>query len=201
LIQTPTGERKIEDLEKDDLVLTPSGAYPIRWIGRRRLDPRRHSHPDLAQPVRIATGAFGVGLPIRDLYLSPRHCIAWSGVLIPIEVLVNGTSIQRMVWSSVEYFRLELEEHNLVWAEGMLAESYMYGGVRSDFENQDGPLALHPIFAYAPEEDTCLPLVIAGPAVDAVKARLVQSERAHTGTLARIGARLGRTALRLSGRA
>ena len=78
LILTPTGERRIEDLATGDLVMTASGARPIRWIGRRRLDPRRHALPKLAQPVRIAAGAFGEGLPRRDLYLSPRHCVAWD---------------------------------------------------------------------------------------------------------------------------
>ena len=73
-----------------------------------------------------------------------------------------------MDWNSVEYFRLELEQHDIVWAEGLPAESYMYGGLRSDlradFEAEGGPTTLHPLFvSYAPEEDTCLPLVVAGP--------------------------------------
>ena len=75
MIRTPTGERRIEDLNSGDVVLTASGPRPIRWIGRRRLDPRRHAQPRLAQPVRISAGAFGEGLPVRDLYLSPRHCV------------------------------------------------------------------------------------------------------------------------------
>ena len=135
--------------------------------------------------MRISAGAFGEGLPKRDLYLSPRHCVASDDVIIPVEVLINGTSIVQMDWSSVEYFRLELEQHDLVWAEGLPAESYMYGGLRSDlhadFESEDGPTTLHPLFAsYAPEEDTCLPLVIAGPAVDEVKAHLARQARASS---------------------
>ena len=98
-------------------------------------------------------------------------------MIIPVEVLVDGSTIKRMNWTSVEYFRLELDEHDLVWAEGLQAESYMFAGLRSDYENQDGPMTLHPTFSYAPEEDTCLPIAIAGPVVERVKASLARRAR------------------------
>ena len=62
---------------------------------------------------------------------------------------------------------------------------------RSDYNNQDGPLSLHPTFSYAPEEDTCLPLVIAGPAVDRVKAHLARQARASS--VLALGAKLAKS--------
>ena len=137
--------------------------------------------------MRIAAHAFGENLPARDLYLSPRHCIAQAGVLIPIEVLINGTTIVQMAWPSVEYFRLELEEHDLVRAEGLQAESYMFAGLRADYDNQDGPVTLHPTFSYAPEEDTCLPLAVAGQQVERVRAHLARRARLARGLVTRLG--------------
>jgi collagen type I/II/III/V/XI/XXIV/XXVII alpha len=187
-VRTPNGERRIEDLAIGDLVDTVSGVRPVKWIGHRKLNLRKHAHPEAAQPVRILANAFGAGLPARDLSLSPRHCIAHAGVLIPIEILINGKNVVRLDWNTVEYFRLELEEHNLVWAEGLPTESYLYGSLRADYDNQDGPLTLHPTFdAYAPEEAACLPIVIAGPGIATAKAVLARNARIASRVKAQVG--------------
>ena len=172
LIMTPSGERSIEQLAIGDAVSTVSGTRRVIWIGRRRLDLRSHPRPDQVQPVRIAAGAFGEDLPRRDLFLSPGHGVAQAGALIPVGLLANGETVTRMDWASVDYFHVEFEQHDVVFAEGLPAESYVDCGNRGEFEAQDGPMALHPLFAYASHEAACLPFVVAGPVFDSVKARL-----------------------------
>ena len=73
---------------------SPSGQITrITWIGHRRVDCARHPDPRRAWPVRVSVGAFGDGLPRRDLWLSPDHAVFVDRVLIPIKHLINGCTI------------------------------------------------------------------------------------------------------------
>ena len=173
-IATPRGYVAIEDLRERDLALTADGAArPIRWIGRRRLDISRHPRPGDVRPVRVASGAFGDGLPLRDLWLSPGHNIAWDGALIPISALINGVSVQQMERDSVEYWHVELDAHDVLLAEGLPAESYLDTGNRTAFANGGAFVEAHPDFKPRHWAETCLPLVTEGPAVVATKAQLL----------------------------
>ena len=59
--------------------------------------------------------------------------------------LVNGTTIrQEKGWTSVEYCHVELDEHAILLAEGLPAESYLNTGNRGLFANSGEPLVLHP---------------------------------------------------------
>ncbi len=87
-IATPDGERPVETLAAGDRVLTVSGeARPVVWTGHRRVACDRHPNPEAVWPVRIAAGAFGDGLPRRDLFVSPDHALFADGVLIPAKCL------------------------------------------------------------------------------------------------------------------
>ena len=67
LIRTPAGDVPVETLEIGDLVVTASGELrPVKWIGHRDLDFRRHPDPRPAFPVRIAADAFGPNRPSQD---------------------------------------------------------------------------------------------------------------------------------------
>lgn len=145
-IATPSGNRAVEDLRANDLLLTRAGvARPIRWVGRRHINLIRHGHPLHLQPVRILADAFAPGIPSRDLRLSPAHAVFLDGVLVPVELLVNGATILRdTACHTVTYFHIELETHDVLLAEGLAAESYLDTGNRSFFANGDGPIDLHP---------------------------------------------------------
>ncbi|MEZ5722502.1 MAG: Hint domain-containing protein [Paracoccaceae bacterium] len=68
-ILTPAGERPVERLRVGDEVVTAdNGVQTIRWIGSRRV-----ARSPALQPIRIAAGALGSGLPRRTLYVSPQH--------------------------------------------------------------------------------------------------------------------------------
>jgi autotransporter passenger strand-loop-strand repeat protein len=135
-ILTDRGERAIEELSVGDLVVTARGGLrPVRWLGRRRLDPARHARPEQVQPVRIEAGALAPGVPFRDLCVSPEHCLWLDETLVPAGALVNGATIRQEVWREVEYFHVELDGHDVLLAEGAPAESYLDCGNRDNFEN------------------------------------------------------------------
>ena len=66
--------RAVEVLRVGDLVLTEDhGPQPLVWVGARSLGPADLAANPALQPVRIAAGALGLGLPARDLVVSPQH--------------------------------------------------------------------------------------------------------------------------------
>jgi hypothetical protein len=117
-------------------------------------------------------GAFAHCVPKRNLFLSPGHGILVSGRLIPAAYLVNGRTITQVSWSEVGYWHVELDQHDVLLAEGLPAESYLDCGNRADFENQTGPVTLHPLFTALHHEAACAPFVIAGPLLDEARATL-----------------------------
>lgn len=129
-ILTAEGERRIEDLAIGDLLPTLFGGLrPVQWIGRY---PRKKSDPSkpwvrTALPVRIARSALGPNLPHADLYVTAAHGLLIDGVLAPAELLINGVTITRHEPESdeMEFFHIKLESHDVVYAEGVAAETLL----------------------------------------------------------------------------
>jgi hypothetical protein len=172
-IATPGGEVPVEALAPGDSVLTAAGeARTVRWIGRQTLLSglaRRRG----VLPVRIAAGALGENLPVRDLLVSPAHAIAIDGMLVQAGALVNGTTIRTetaLPWS-FRYWHIELDAHELVLAEGMAAESFVDNVEPTAFDNA----AERPAFPPIAEMD--LPRALSHRQVPAAIRRLV-AERA-----------------------
>jgi len=133
-IATARGMVSVEKLKIGDLILTISGKYePLKWLGFRTVDCKRHPNQQEAHPVRIAKDAFGLNQPVRDLYLSPLHSVYVDGILIPAIDLVNGTTVSQEVRSKITYFHVELPMHNAIFAEGLTAESYLDDNNRDFF--------------------------------------------------------------------
>ena len=144
-IATPDGERRVEDLVVGDRVLTTSGhAQPVRWIGRQTV-MAMFADPDRSYPIRIEAGALGEGLPVRDLFVSPDHALLIDGLLVQAGALVNGTSITRHadMPTSFVYYHVELDDHSLVLAEGVPAETFIDNVTRRRFDNYAEYEALH----------------------------------------------------------
>jgi hypothetical protein len=173
-ISTTRGEVAVEALRVGDFALTASGAArPIVWIGHRALDLARHAKPRAVWPVRVAAGAFGPGLPSRDLWLSPGHSIAWGGALIPIDLLVNGQSVAQIPRDRVEYWHVELDAQDVLISEGLPSESYLDCGNRTHFDNGGAFIDAHPDFQPKFWAETCLPLALNGAPLAAAKAHLL----------------------------
>jgi len=177
-ILTPDGEKPVETLKAGDKVLTVrpglEGVAEIIWVGQRTIDLARHAMPQKARPVRILAGAFGPGLPERDLRLSPDHALYIDGHLIEAKTLVNGvTVIAEHGTRYVTYHHIELSQHDVVLAEGLAAETYLDSGNRANFETGTAPIALHPDFVAQTREKACATLLVDGPAVIAVRQKLL----------------------------
>lgn len=177
-IATPAGELAVELLSAGDLVRTLDGrAAPIRWVGQRCVDCRRHAEPAKVWPVRIAAHAFGDNRPMRDLFLSPDHAVYANDVLIPVKYLINGTTVVQTKVATVHYFHIELDRHDVILAEGLPAESYLDTGDRASFANGGEAIALYPVWG---RPETVLvgdalgyaPLRVTGAQVDEVRALL-----------------------------
>jgi hypothetical protein len=130
-ILTAEGERKIEDLALGDLLPTMLGGLrPVQWIGRypiKKSDPSKPWVKD-ALPIRIARSALGPELPHADLYVTGYHSLLIDGVLAPAATLINGTTIVRdeeREYDELEYFHVKLESHDVIYAEGVLAETLL----------------------------------------------------------------------------
>jgi hypothetical protein len=73
----------------------------------------------------------------------------------------------------VEYWHVELDAHDILFAEGLPAESYLDCGNRTAFANGGAFVEAHPDFKPKHWAETCLPLVKQGPEVASAKARLL----------------------------
>lgn len=138
LIETPNGQVRVDDLGVGDLVMTrDSGPQPIVWAGHSTLN--WPDADDRMKPIKINADAFGPGLPLRDLIVSPQHhmfisnphcaaLFAHPEVLAPAKGLTGMAGIRRMAGKkSVTYFHILLEKHGVITAEGMPSESFYPG--------------------------------------------------------------------------
>lgn len=196
-IATARGEVPVEALRVGDLVVTARGGagplQPVVWMGRMRIDLARHRRRAAVAPVRIAAGALAEGVPHRDLRLSPGHAILLDGRLVPVGLLVNGTSILREGWClAVTYWHVEVPAHGLLVAEGAAAESYLDDGNRRAFDNHKVTMLLKDMLMARGngryDAASCLPLLRHGPLLDRLRARLAARADALAPARRRLGA-------------
>jgi Hint domain-containing protein len=137
-ILTPWGDRLVEDLRIGDEVQTLAGRKIIKWIGYNKFTKEEgRAWQDSVLPIRLARFAIDDDTPYRDLYLSPLHCVFVNEALIPVMYLINETSIAQDTpseMSTMEYYHVELDTHEVIYAEGALVESYD-GWNRDNFSN------------------------------------------------------------------
>jgi hypothetical protein len=141
LIDTPDGDRKIEDLAIGDRVRTyDNGVQPIRMIHRRVLAGPEFKEQRKLWPVCLRAGSLGFGLPRRDLYVSPQHRMLYSHIRISLlfgdnAVFVRAKSLAASfedvfvdsTRDTVTYFHLVFDRHEVIYAEGAPTESFHPG--------------------------------------------------------------------------
>ena len=93
-------------------------------------------------PIRIAAHGFGKGRSRRKLLLLPDYAVFVEAVLIPIRLLLNGSTIALIAVDTVSYHHIELPWHDVVLADGMPAETSLATGDRFNFANGSGPVRL-----------------------------------------------------------
>ena len=134
-IRTPEGEKAIEELQIGDLISTANGAKALKFV----CQSTRSFNELLAtgkNPIRVASGTFGAS---ADLLMSPSHALNLEGSLIEAGALIDHASVERVTeWNAPEltYFNLELDQHELIWANGVATESYFSSYRTNGFSRQ-----------------------------------------------------------------
>jgi hypothetical protein len=140
-ISTPSGDRLVQELQIGDEVRTLAGPKSIKWIGYNKFTKEEgRVWQDSVMPIRVARFAINDYAPHCDLYLSPHHCIFFNEALIPAIYLINETSIAQRTpsdMSAIEYYHIDLDTHEVIYAEGALVESFLDedGSSRENFSN------------------------------------------------------------------
>lgn len=140
LIETADGPRPIEDLQPGTQIVTSDhGLQTLRWLGSCVLSASDLCARPKLVPILIRKGAFGVGLPHRDLYVSPQHrmliesritqrMFGHGGVLVPAVKLLGLPGITRAnAQNGAHYYHLLFDQHQIVYAEGSPSESLLLG--------------------------------------------------------------------------
>jgi len=137
-ISTPSGDRLVQDLRIGDEIQTLAGRKTIKWIGYSKFTKEEgRAWHDSVMPIRVARFAIDDHTPHCDLYLSPGHAIFLNQALIPVMYLINEATIAQGTpseLSALEYYHVELDTHEVIYAEGALTESYD-GTNRDNFSN------------------------------------------------------------------
>jgi hypothetical protein len=137
-LSTPSGDRLVQELRIGDEVQTLAGRKTIKWIGYNKFTKEEgRAWQDSIMPIRVMRFAIDDHTPHCDLYLSPYHCIFFNEALIPVMYLINEATIAQGTpseMSALEYYHVELDTHEVIYAEGALVESYD-GSNRDNFSN------------------------------------------------------------------
>jgi hypothetical protein len=150
LISTINGEMPIEQLRVGDLVRvivrlpTDLGAIvetpckPIQWIGYRHIrfaDLDQHSS-SWSYPVLLKASSLGPNRPHTDLMVSPFHGFFINGMkndmTWAITLMNQSTIISVQDLEEITYFHIGFDEHEMLIANGVPAESHT--GDRSQFD-------------------------------------------------------------------
>lgn len=122
-------QRPIEELKVGDRILTrDDGRQSVRWIGKSTL----RASGDFA-PVVIKKGTLHNE---NDLIVSPDHRLfiyqrvdrlgaGRAEVLVKVKHLINNDTIFQQDGGFVDYFQLLFDDHQLIFAEGIAAETLM----------------------------------------------------------------------------
>lgn len=135
MIETPDGARAVETLSAGDSVITlDHGVQTIRWIGGRTV-------PAIGpmQPVHIAAGALGHGLPTHRLTVSRQHRIMLRNSIAEkmtgrAEILIAARKLTALPgvedatdMGFVTYWHFLCDTHEIVYANGVPAETLYLG--------------------------------------------------------------------------
>jgi hypothetical protein len=139
-IAVEDGLCRVEQLRVGDWVSTVEHDFQqICWIGRRHYGAEELAVMPHLYPVRIQAGALGMGLPKRDLLVSRQHRVLVQSKIAQrmfgeTEALVAAVNLTKLpgvfvddTVAFVEYFHLLFRQHELVYAEGAIAESLFIG--------------------------------------------------------------------------
>jgi hypothetical protein len=129
-ITMATGEqRRIEDLRAGDRVLTrDDGPQEIRWIGQTTLRAYGEHAPIVITEGTLHNAHDLIVSPDHRLFIYQRADVLGAGraeVLVRARHLVNGSSVYRQQGGFVDYFQILFDRHQIIYAEGIAAETLL----------------------------------------------------------------------------
>lgn len=144
MIATPQGERRVEDLQVGDRVITrDNGIQEIRWTGAKELSGAQLASHAHLQPVLIRAGALGDNLPERDILVSPQHRMLLTTdqaamyfeereVLVAAKHLTLLDGVDIVESSGTTYIHIMFDQHEVVLSNGTWSESFQPGDYTLD---------------------------------------------------------------------
>ncbi|WP_380052442.1 Hint domain-containing protein [Falsihalocynthiibacter sp. SS001] len=136
VIATTNGEKPVETLAAGDMVITrDNGIQEIRWVGSREMNAEELRSNAHLVPVLIRAGALGMGLPERDMLVSPNHRMLIASdrtalffedreVFASAKHLINSRDIITASDRKTTYIHFMFERHEVVLANGAWTESF-----------------------------------------------------------------------------
>ncbi len=158
MIKTKEGEIPVERLGIGDLVLTLDCGYqPIRWIGSKTVNITKKN-----APVTFDKGAIGNE---EKLSVSPNHrmllrlieadfLFGESEVLVPAKSLTMMKGVRIEHPDTVTYVHILFDQHQIVYANGALSESFYPGSSALnafDEDTRNEVLDIFPELTHSPE--------------------------------------------------
>jgi hypothetical protein len=129
-ITMATGEmRNIENLQAGDIVLTrDAGRQPLKCIAQATLRATGSFAPVVIKKGALHNEDDLVVRPDHRLFVYQRQDALGAGraeVLIKARHLVDHTTVLRKRGGFIDYFQLIFEQHHIIYAEGIAAESHL----------------------------------------------------------------------------
>ena len=122
-------QREIEELKVGDRVLTrDNGVQEIRWIGHSTVRAVGDFAPIVIKAGTLNNEADLVVSPDHRLFIYQREDAIGAGrreLLVKARHLVNGMSVIQQDGGFVEYFQLLFDGHEIIYAEGIAAETLL----------------------------------------------------------------------------
>ncbi|MDC0738560.1 Hint domain-containing protein [Cognatishimia sp. SS12] len=141
MIATISGERSVQGLREGDKIITrDNGLQEICWIGHKTVTLA--DKPKL-RPIRIKAGSLGHNQPERDIYVSPNHRMLIANdttsllfdereTLVAAKHLVGRDGVDIAEATSVSYYHILFENHEVVLGNGAWSESFQPGDYSMD---------------------------------------------------------------------
>lgn len=122
-------QKRIETLRVGDRVLTrDNGAQAVRWIGHSTVRAVGEFAPIVITAGALSNEADLIVSPDHRLFIYQREDAIGAGhreVLVKARHLVNGDTIVQQDGGFVEYYQLLFDGHEIIYAEGIAAETLL----------------------------------------------------------------------------
>ena len=153
--------RTIETLTAGDKVITRDGGMQeIQWIGHQTVRADSEFAPVIIKKRVLHNEADLILSPEHRLFIFQRQDQLGTGraeTLVRVRHLVNGKDVVRMDASFVDYYQILFDEHHIIYAEGIAAESMLFNHQTKDSIPSSSNIGLdlheqmYPDFLEAPE--------------------------------------------------